>query len=73
VAAKEFAAGTTEEPGIFEYLASILFCAIIATGYSKHSVRCLVSGKTNEAAAVNELVPTRLSLSLAHLVVLVKP
>ena len=41
---------TSEGPGISDYLASITFCAIIATGYSKHSVRCLGSGKANEAA-----------------------
>ena len=38
-----------EEAGTFAYLASITFCAIIATGYSEHSVRCLLSGKTSEA------------------------
>src|SRR5207245_2486922 len=54
----------SEEPGICDCLASITFCAIIATGYSKHSVRCLRSGKANEAA-VNELIPARLRREFA--------
>jgi hypothetical protein len=50
-AAAEFGADTIAEPGIFAYLASITFCAIIATGYSERLVRCLLSGKATEAAA----------------------
>ena len=57
----------SEEPGIFVYLASITFCAIIATGYSKHSVRCLRSGKANEAA-VNEPVQLVFVESLPFLI-----
>src|SRR6185436_7404481 len=37
-------------PGTFVYLASITFCAIIATGYSVRSVRCLIFGKATEMA-----------------------
>jgi hypothetical protein len=36
--------------GFFVYLASIIFCAIIAIGYSEHSVRYLISGKATETA-----------------------
>ena len=38
------------EPGINVYLASIIFCAIIATGYSRHLAHCSLSGKASEAA-----------------------
>lgn len=47
----EFVADMIAGPGTFGYLASITFCAIIATGYSEHSVRCLLSGKATETAA----------------------
>jgi hypothetical protein len=48
----EFAADTIVERGIFAYLASIIFYAIIATGYSEHSVRCLLSGETSETVGI---------------------
>jgi hypothetical protein len=46
--ALEFAAATIAETFSFAYLASIIFYAIIATGYSERSVRCLLSGKACE-------------------------
>ena len=36
-------------------LASITFCAIIATGYSERSVRCLLSGKASETKEFAEV------------------
>jgi hypothetical protein len=44
----------TERPGTFAYLVSITFCAIIVTGCSKRSVRCLHSGEASET--VNQAV-----------------
>jgi hypothetical protein len=51
VAVTEFGAGMIAGPGIFAYLASIIFYAIIAIGYSERLVRCLLSGSTTETAA----------------------
>jgi len=51
VAVTEFAADTIGGPGTIAYLASIIFYAIIATGYLEHLVRCLISGKATERAA----------------------
>jgi len=47
----EFGADMIAGPGIFVYLASITFCAIIATGYSVRLVPYLISGKAIETAA----------------------
>lgn len=43
------------EAGTFACLASITFYAIIATGYSERSVRCLLSGKASEAKKFAEV------------------
>jgi polysaccharide export outer membrane protein len=73
----ESGADTIAARGISAYLASITFCAIIATGYSQHSVPCLLSGKTSEVAgvpadrfSVKDSVMSNKSLGLAAIFVI---